>query len=109
MFAILKVKDKEYKLRMSSKTSVECEKSAGKAIIELAVDASIESQIILLHYLLKDMNNGFDREKVYQLRDELIENGMCHEDIAMILAEGLAESGFIKKEALKIVQEQDEK
>jgi len=101
MFAILKVKDKEYKLRMNSKTAVECEKVAEKSLLELAFNGSVESQVLLLQYLLKDMQHGFDKDKTYQLRDQMIEEGLVFEDIALKIAEGLAESGFIKKETLQ--------
>jgi len=101
---VLKINDKDYSLRLSTKRCVEAEKKLGKNPLNVFMETSetaipsIGELMIILHECLLDLNHNLKIEDVYNLYDE-----WCHEDgnlmkLLEVLVEVFQDAGFIPKE-----------
>lgn len=109
---ILELKDKEgntkeVKLRLRSADCIEIEKKTGKSMIEVIQDYSFTNVAMLLKYMRRSELPQFSEQDAFDLLDEIIDNGYVLEDIlTKIICEGLAVSGFFKKEDLDVVKKE---
>lgn len=107
---ILELKDKEgntkeVKLRLRSIDCIEIEKKTGKTVIDLAQEFSITNIVTILKYMRKWEIPQYSDADASELLDEIIDNGYVLEEIlADVVYEGLAISGFFKKEDLQKVK-----
>lgn len=107
MYEILKVNEKEYKLRLGVKETIELEKKLGcnplVKLMEMGENNLPETEFILdvLHASLQKFNKGMTMNKVYDLYDELVDEGCTLEEFLQLIIKIFTVSGFLKQDALE--------
>ena len=113
MFTELTIKDKSYKLRLTTKGSIQLEKALGYNPITLLLNIdkgempTLTEMLIILHATLQPFNHGFDMDAVYDLYDDYIAGGKTMFDLVPVFIEVFQESGYIAKTDTAI--QEDEK
>lgn len=103
-YKILKVGNKELKLRLRAKDCVELESKIGESPLNVLMkvsDGKIPSLgfiISVLHSSLQSFEHGYTLNKTYDLYDEYVENGGDMTGMLEVLTEVFEVSGFFKKE-----------
>lgn len=101
---VLKVKEKEYYLRLSTKRCVETEQRLGKNPLNVFMETSeanvpnISDLMVILHESLLDMNHGLKMDDVYSLYDDWSQDGGNLMKLLEVLVEVFQDAGFIPKE-----------
>ena len=101
---VLKVKDKEYYLRLSTKRCVETEKRLGRNPLNVFMETteasipSITELMIILHECLLDLNHNLTLDDVYELYDGWTQEGGNLMKLLSLLVEVFQDSGFIPKD-----------
>ena len=101
MYTILKVKDKELKLRLTASATVQVERKIGRNPVDIVVDMAnsrypkLEEVLTIIWGALQPLEAGYTIEKVYKLYDEYIESGNNMTDLAEIIVKVMTDSGFI--------------
>lgn len=98
----LKVKDKNYSLRLKAKAVKELEIDEGKSIVRVFGDLEETSLIDpitkLLYYSLKATQPNITLDEVYEIYDDLVEyEGYTVEDITKLIEDILATAGLAQK------------
>lgn len=99
-YTIFNVKEKEYKLKLSTRRVIELEKVLGCnpiMIFGLAGDRipTITEMIHVLHNSLVELNHGISKEDTYQIFDEWLEDHVTTDFIPVII-EIYKASGIIR-------------
>lgn len=106
-YKILKVGDKELKLRLRAKDCVDLESKIGESPLNVFMrlsDGRIPSLgfiITTLQCSLQALEHGYNLEKTYELYDKYIENGGDLTEMLSILSDVFEVSGFFKKEKME--------
>lgn len=101
MFTILKIKDKEYKLRLTTRGCVEIEKRLGTNPLNVFMEANegripkIEDLLIILHGCLQDQHHGISLDKMYDIYDEFCANGGDLLKLIEVLVKAFTDAGFV--------------
>lgn len=100
-FYELELDGETLKFRLTSNDCMVIEKFSGKSIIEYVQSMSMTTIVTMLRYLRRSSVENFSEKDAQKLFDKLVDNGYTMSDIVNnIILEGLAVSGFMKKEEL---------
>ena len=100
-FYELELDGETLKFRLTSNDCMVIEKFSGKSIIEYVQSMSMTTIVTMLRYLRRSSVENFSEKDAQKLFDKLVDNGYTMSDIVnKIILEGLAVSGFMKKEEL---------
>ena len=100
-YAIMKIDDAEYKLKLSAAASIEAEKKLGMGLFEALSDMeSVYTQVIILWAALQKFQHKITVEKAEDIYDDYMdsEDGGI-ENFTEIIKEAIEASGFFKKDA----------
>lgn len=101
LYTVLKVQDEEYKLRLTTKTSVQLEKSLGYNPISMLmqIDNGVMPKmgdiLIMLQAMLSTYHHGYNMDKTYELFDKYVEDGHNMFDLIPVFVEVFQNSGYI--------------
>lgn len=110
LFETLKIKDKEYKLRLSAGSVIELEEKLGCGILEgLSKISSLKVCLLFLWASLQKFNSGVTLSDVNGIWDEYVDNGGSMDEMSNTIFEVLVLSGFIKAEVLEQGKQMQEK
>ena len=104
---ILRVKDKDYNLRLNTRGCVNCEKRLGKNPLNVFMEAQdnkmpkITDLMVILHECLIPLNHKVSLDDVYDIYDEFCEGGGDIMQLIEVLVGVFEEAGFIPKEDSK--------
>lgn len=99
LYTTLKVKDNEYKLRLDAKATVALERRLGKNPLDVLMDMEngrlpqINQVISILYYALQKYHK-MNEEQVFELYEDMIEDGRDFGTILPIVVELFQVSGF---------------
>lgn len=100
----LKVKNKDYQLRLTTKGCVNIENRIGQNPLNVFIQASEDKMpkmgdlMVILHECLNACNHGIKIEDVYDIYDKYCEEGGDFMSLIELLVDVFTESGFIPKE-----------
>lgn len=98
-YAILKVGDAEYKLKISASAAIEIEQKTGKSLIAGMADLDhIETVILYLWGALTKYNSGIDKKSAISIYDDYVDAGGDMSDMVQIIFDTMVVSGFIKRQ-----------
>jgi len=106
-YKILKVGNKELKLRLRARDCVDLESKLGESPLNVLMRLeggkipSLGFIITILQHSLQALEHGYNLEKTYDLYDEYIENGGDMMEMFEILTDVFEISGFFKKEKME--------
>lgn len=110
-FATWTVKEEDYKLKLRASSTIELEKKLGCPVLDVVKGIpSLEVALTVVHYAMKDWNNGTRREDVLRLYDDYCEEGGSLLDLfTNVIMDILKVSGFLSKvHAEKMDQKKEE-
>lgn len=102
---LLKIKGKEYKLRLTTRNIIEIEKRLGTNPLNVFMEAQdgkmpkMEGLLIILHGCLTSLQSNLKLEDVYRLYDDYCTEGGNIIKLVELLVKVFTDSGFIPKEA----------
>lgn len=100
----LKVGNKDYQLRLTTKGCVNIEQRIGQNPLNVFIQASenhmpkMSDLMVILHECLNACNHGIKIEDVYTIYDKYCENGGDFMSLIELLVGVFTDSGFIPKE-----------
>lgn len=92
-----------YKLKLTTRASVQLERSLGYNPITMLMDIDsgkmprMADILIILQAMLQTYHHGYTLEKVYDLFDRYVEDGKSMFDLIPVFIEVFQESGYISK------------
>lgn len=98
----IKIKEKEYYLRVTTRSEIEMEKKLGSNPINVFMAIqdnripALGDLLIILHGCLVPLNSGISLEDTYDMYDQYIEEGHNIVDLIKIIVDTFEDSGFIK-------------
>lgn len=101
MYKELVIGNDSYKLRLSTKRSVDLEEALGKSPLQMFFDVNngkmpkLKEMMIMLQYMLQEYNHGIKLDDVYGIYDKYIAEGHNMFDLIPLFLDVLRESGFI--------------
>lgn len=108
LYKVLKIKDKEVKLRLRTRDCVDLERKIGESPLNVLMRASSEQKmptvgfvVAVLHASLQAYENGYTMDKTYDLYDEYVDDGNDLTDALGLVTDIFEVSGFFKKEKAK--------
>lgn len=113
MFTELTINGETYKLRLTTRTSIQLEKALGFNPLDILVAMEdgkmpkLSDCLIILQYMLLDMNHGFNVDKTMDLYDSYIADGHTMIELIPVFIDVFKKSGYINEEAVEV--EEDEK
>lgn len=108
-FYTLAVGDREYKLKLTTASKIEAEKRLGFSLLEAPEHITkAETFAIILWAALQKCNKNMTMPKVYDLIDELEEEGYTISEKADLLLEIMKVSGFFTQEDLQEMEKKQE-
>ncbi|MCY9513317.1 DUF6096 family protein [Paenibacillus apiarius] len=102
LYTTLQVGEKEYKLRLPSKSACAIERKIGKSVLtifgegELNDLPNLETLITVLHGSLQVYEHGVTLDDTYEIYDKYVEHGGSYAGLIQELVEVLKVSGFFK-------------
>lgn len=103
-FVPLTIGDKEYKLRLDTKNTQALEKIVGTNPVNVLMGVAegkiptVSFTAACLHASLQKFHTGMTMQKVNELMDEAVDQGMSHTDFMEPLTEVFKVSGLIPKD-----------
>lgn len=100
----LKVKDKNYQLRLTTKGCVNIEQRIGQNPLNVFIQANENKMpkmgdlMVILHECLNACNHNIKLDDVYDIYDKYCEDGGDFMSLIELLVEVFTDSGFIPKE-----------
>lgn len=107
MYAILKLTNKEYKCRLSTRNLINLEKRLGENPLNVFISVSetelpkLETLLVILHESLQSLEHGITLDDTYDIYDQWIEEGNGFIELISFLMEVYKASGLIKEEKKK--------
>lgn len=106
IYTTFKVKDTEYKLRLTTRAMIDVEKKLGENPLNIFMRIGdsdsmpeISSLMCVLWGAMQPYNHGMSMDAVYDLFDEFIDEGHTLLDLVPVLAEVFKVSGFLQNDA----------
>jgi hypothetical protein len=112
MYSELTIGLETYKLRLTTKASIQLEKALGynPLMLLMQIDEGVMPKLndvlIILQGMLQTYHHGMNLEKVYDLYDRYVAEGKGMFDLIPLFVEVFENSGYITKNT---VQEENEK
>lgn len=101
-FYILAVDDREYKLKLTTASKIEAEKRLGFSLLEAPENITrAETFAVILWAALQKYHRTMTLPKVYDLIDEMEDNGCTISEKADLLLEVMKVSGFFRRRICK--------
>lgn len=104
LYTSFKIKDKEYKCRLTAKACVELEKRMGKNPLLCLYNVKdtqelpkLEDLILILHASLQAFESGISIEDTYAMYDDFVDEGNSLTELIPIILEIFKVSGFFKE------------
>lgn len=103
MFTELMINGESYKLRLTTKTSIQLEKALGYNPISMLMKIDegempkLADILIMLQAMLQTYHHGINMEKVYDLFDRYVADGKSMFDLIPVFIEVFQDSGYITK------------
>lgn len=103
MYRELIIGNESYKLRLTTKYSVQLEKALGYNPIEvfMALEEGkmpkLADMMIILHYMLQSLHHGITMDKTYDIYDDYVAEGNSMTDLIVVFMEVFQLSGYIPK------------
>lgn len=108
-FYTLTVDGKEYKLKLTTASKIEAEKRLGFSLLEAPENITrAETFAVILWAALQKYHRAMTLPKVYDLIDELEEEGYTISEKADLLLEIMKVSGFFTQEDLQEMEKKQE-
>ncbi len=105
-YAILKIKDKEYRLKITAANAIELEKKLGKSLVDGMSDFDkVGTLTAYLSASLKAFEPVSERE-VNELYDDYINDGGSMSQLSDVLVEVLIVSGFLQRPQIEALRTQ---
>lgn len=104
MYTTITIKDKDYKLRLTTKACVEVEQRLGTNPLNIFMKASngeipkLDDLLVIWHGSMTSLNNGISLSDMYDIYDDYCEQGGSFVDLIKLLVQVFQDSGFIPKE-----------
>lgn len=107
MFASLTIKDREYKGRLTARALVELEKKLGGSPINMFMSMaqnegnyfpSLDMLLTIFHASLQALEHNMSMDKVYELYDDMVDEGKTAVDLLNYIVEVFQVSGLIPKD-----------
>ena len=102
MFTTLTIKDKDYKLKLDAKASIELEKKLGTNPLNLLMKInnnnelpSLNTLLTIIHASMQAFNHGISLDDMYGIYDDFVEEGHTMLDLVPVIIEIFKVSGFI--------------
>lgn len=103
MYEILTINGEEFKLRLTTRTSIQLEKALGCNPLNILMDIEggkipkMMDMIIILHAMLQSFHHGYSQDKVMDLMDAYIADGHGSLDLLPVFIKVFENSGYIPK------------
>lgn len=103
MYSELVINGNSYKLRLTTKNSVQLEKALGYNPISMLMDIDdgkmpkLGDMLLMLQAMLQPFHHGMTMDKVYDLFDEYVADGHNMFDLLPVFIEVFQNCGFITK------------
>lgn len=113
LYKTLKVKDKELKLKLRAKDCVDLENKLGRSPLDVLMESNegrlpkVGFVILVLQCSLQAYEHGYSLDKVYELYDEIVEDGKDLIDMLDIITDIFQVSGFFNKEKKREEEKQE--
>lgn len=121
MFTTIIIRNKEYKLRLSTRAIIELERKLGKSPLDLLMEMGdiqdengnvkgmikLEPLLLITHASMQKFNTKITIEKCYDLIDDYFEENTIT-DLISIVMEVFKVSGFFKEEVKEEVEAVEE-
>jgi hypothetical protein len=105
LYTELKIGEESYKLRLTTKNSIQLERALGYNPIGMLMEIEkgkmprLNDILIILHSMLQTYHHGMSMDKVYDLFDAYAEKeGKSMFDLIPVFVEVFQQSGYITKE-----------
>jgi hypothetical protein len=103
MYEILTINGEEFKLRLTTRTSIQLEKALGCNPLDILMEIEggkipkMMDMVIILHAMLQSLHHGYTQEKVIDLMDDYIADGHGSLDLLPVFIKVFENSGYIPK------------
>lgn len=103
MFTELTIGGETYKLRLTTRTSIQLEKALGYNPLNMLMameDGNVPKltdMMIMLQYMLQSMHHSFNADKTMDLFDDYVADGHSMLDLIPVFVEVFEKSGYITK------------
>ena len=106
MFATITIKDRDYKGRLTARALVELEKKLGTSPINMFMEMaknegtfpSLDMLLTIFHASLQALEHNMSMDKVYELYDDMVDEGKTAIDLLNFIVEVFQVSGLIPKD-----------
>lgn len=106
MFATITIKDRDYKGRLTARALVELEKKLGTSPINMFMEMSknesifpsLDMLLTVFHASLQALEHNMTMDKVYELFDDMVDEGKTTVDLLNFIVEVFQVSGLISKD-----------
>lgn len=105
LYTTLTVKDIDYKCRLSAKACVELEKKLGTNPLNIFMEIAnsgkvpeLSTLITILHASMTQYQHNMTLDNVYELYDEMVDEGKTLMDLVPVIMDIFKVSGFFKEE-----------
>lgn len=101
MFTELTIGGETYKLRLTTRTSVQLEKALGFNPIDILIGVEngkmprLADCLTLLQYMLLDMHHGFNADKTMELYDSFVADGHNMFELLPVFTEVFEKCGYL--------------
>lgn len=112
-YTTLNIGNKELKLRINTRSLVQLEKTLGRSPLAVLMEVTGDQMpatndlLIILQASLQALEHGYNMDAVYDLYDELIEDGNTIVELINLIVEVLKVSGIIPKEIVENGEEKE--
>lgn len=106
MYTELIIGGEVFKLRLTTRASINLEKALGYNPLKLIMDMEdnqmpkLQDMILVLHAMLQTLHHGYSVDKTMDLFDKYVEEGKGMFDLIPVFIEVFQQSGYISKEAI---------
>lgn len=105
MYEILTINGEEFKLRLTTRTSIQLEKALGRNPLDILMEIdsgkvpTMLDMVVILHAMLQSLHHGYNMDKVMDLMDAYIAEGHGSLDLLPTFVKVFENSGYIPKNA----------
>lgn len=100
--------NKDYKLRLSTRSIVALEKQLGCNPLSIFGDGdrmpTVTEMVVILHASLQQLNHGVSMDDAYTIFDEWLDDGHVMSDFIGVIVDIYKESGLIKNDKVEDVE-----
>lgn len=115
MFEVLIINGEEYKLRLTTRTSIQLEKALGRNPLDILMEIEdgkmpkMTDMVLMLHAMLQSLHHGYSQDKAMDLMDAYIADGHGCLELLPVFVKVFENSGYIPKKGEEQTSEDEEK